>query len=44
VPQLSIPRLLPERTGVPGVLTNRLVGEISHSQRQQEELIPEIIR
>jgi hypothetical protein len=31
VPQLSIPEFLPERTGLPGVLTHRLAGGTSHS-------------
>ena len=44
VPQLSIPKFLPERTGLPGVLTHRLAGGTSHSQRQQDQLTPEITR
>ena len=43
VPQLSIPKFL-KRTGLPGVLTYRRAGRTSHSQRQQEQLIPEITR
>ena len=35
-PQLSIPKFLLERTGLPGGLTQRLVGQTSHSQRQQD--------
>jgi hypothetical protein len=34
VPQLSIPKFLSERTGLPGVLTHRLAGGTSQSQRQ----------
>jgi chromosome segregation ATPase len=44
VPQLSIPKFLPERTGLPGVLTHRLTGGTNHSQRQQDQLTPEITR
>jgi hypothetical protein len=44
VPQLSIPKFLPKRTGLPGVLTHRLAGGTSHNQRQQNQLIPQIIR
>jgi hypothetical protein len=44
VPQLSIPKFLLERTGLPGVLTHRLAGEKSHSQRQQDQLTLEITR
>jgi hypothetical protein len=36
VPQLSIPKFFPERTGLLGVLTQRLAGQKSHSQRQQD--------
>jgi hypothetical protein len=36
VPQLSIPKSLQERTGLPEVLTHRLAGGTSHSQRQQD--------
>jgi hypothetical protein len=35
VTQISIPKFLPERTGLPEVLTHRLAGGTSHSQRQQ---------
>jgi hypothetical protein len=42
VPQLSIPNFLPERTDLPGVLTHRLAGGISQSQRQQNQLTQEI--
>ena len=31
VPQLSIPKFLPERTGLQGILAHRLAGEASHS-------------
>jgi hypothetical protein len=41
---LSISKLLPERTGLPGVLTHKLAGGTSHSQRQQDQLTPEITR
>jgi hypothetical protein len=30
VPQLSIPKFLPERTGLPGVLTHRIARRTSH--------------
>ena len=33
VPKMSIPKFLQERTGLPGVLTHRLAGGTSHSQR-----------
>jgi hypothetical protein len=36
VPQLSIPKFLPERTGLQGVLIYRLAGETIHRQRQQD--------
>jgi hypothetical protein len=42
--QLSILKFLPERTGLPGVLTYRLPGGTSHSQRQQDQLTTEITR
>ena len=42
VPQLSIPKFLLERTGLPGVLTYRLAGQTSHNQRQLDQLRPEI--
>lgn len=44
VPRLSIPNVLLERTGLPGVLTGKLAGRTSHSQRQQNQLTPEISR
>jgi hypothetical protein len=44
VPQFSIPKFLLGRTGIPGVLTHRLTRERSHSQRQQDQLTPEITR
>jgi hypothetical protein len=44
VPQLFIHKFLPERTGLPEVLTHRLIGGKSHSQRQQDQLTPEITR
>ena len=44
VPQLSIPQFLPERASLPGVLTHRLAGGTSHSQRQQDQLKPEMTR
>lgn len=44
VPQLSIPKFLPKRIGLQGVLTHRLAEETSHSQRQHDQLIPEITR
>jgi hypothetical protein len=44
VPYLSIPKFLPERDGLPGVLTHTLSGGTSHSQRQQNQLTPEITR
>jgi hypothetical protein len=34
VPQHLIPKFLPERTDLPGGLTQTLAGETSHSQRQ----------
>jgi hypothetical protein len=43
-PHLSIPKFLQETTGLPGVLTHRLVRGTSHSQRQQNHLTPEITR
>ena len=42
--KLSIPKFLLEITGLPIVLTWRLAGRTSHSQRQQDQLIPEISR
>jgi hypothetical protein len=44
VPQLSIPKFLQEKIGLPGVLTNWLTGGTSHSQRQQDWLTPQITR
>jgi hypothetical protein len=44
VPQLSIPNYCQERAGLPGVLTHRLAGGTSHSQRQQDRITPEITR
>jgi hypothetical protein len=44
VPQLSISKFLLERTGLQGVLTHSFVGGTSHSQRQQDQLTPEITR
>jgi hypothetical protein len=44
VPQLSILKILLERTGLPGVLEHRLAGGTSHNQRQQDQLTPEITR
>jgi hypothetical protein len=35
VPQLSIPKLLPERIGITRILTYKLAEGTSHSQRQQ---------
>ena len=40
-PQQSIPKFLPERTGLPVILTHRLAGGISHSQRQKNQLTTE---
>jgi hypothetical protein len=44
VPQLSISTFLSERMGLPGVLIHRLTEGTSHSQRQQNQLTPEINR
>jgi hypothetical protein len=44
VTQLSIPKFLPETTDLTGVLTHRLAGGTSHSQRQQDQLTAEIVR
>jgi hypothetical protein len=44
MPQLSLPKFLPEKTGLSGVLTHRLAGGTSHRQRQQDQLTPEITR
>jgi hypothetical protein len=35
VPQFSRPKFIPEKTGLPGVLTDSLARGTSHSQRQQ---------
>jgi hypothetical protein len=43
-PQLFIPKFLSEIIGFPGVLKHRLTGGTSHSQRQQDQLTPEITR
>jgi hypothetical protein len=44
LPQFSIPKFLLERIGLPGVLTHKFAGGTSHSQRQQDQLTPEITR
>jgi hypothetical protein len=44
VPKFTIPKFLPERTGLPAELTHRLAGGTSHSQSQQDQLTPEISR
>jgi hypothetical protein len=44
VPQLSITKFLLERTGLPEILTHRLAGKTSNSQREQDQLTPEITR
>jgi hypothetical protein len=44
VTQFSVLKFLPERTGFPGVLTHRLPGGTSHSQRYRDQLTPEITR
>ena len=44
VPQLSIPKFLQERTGLPELLIHRLGGGKSHSKRQQDQLTPEITK
>ena len=44
VPQLYILKFLEEKTGLPGTLKHRLEGETDHSQRQQDQLTPEITR
>ena len=44
VPQLSIPKSHQERTGLPGVLTHRLTGGTSHSQRQKDQKTPQKTR
>jgi hypothetical protein len=40
----SIPKFFLERTGLPRVVTHRLAGGTSHSQRQQDQLTPQITR
>jgi hypothetical protein len=44
VPQLSIPKFHLKRDGLPGVLTHRLTRGKSHSQRQQDQLTPQITK
>jgi hypothetical protein len=44
VPQLPIHKFLLEKTGLLGVLTNRLTGGTSHSERQQDQLTADITR
>jgi hypothetical protein len=44
LPKLSIPKFLQERTGLSGVLKHGLARKKSHSQRQQDQLSPEITR
>jgi hypothetical protein len=44
MPQLSMLEFLPEGTGLPRVLTHRHAGGTSHSQRQQDQLKPEMTR
>lgn len=44
VPQLSLPKSHQERAGLPGVLTHRLIGGTSHSQKQHDQLTPQITR
>jgi hypothetical protein len=44
VPMLSITKFYLDRTGLSGVLTYRLVGGTSHSQRQQDKLTLQITR
>jgi hypothetical protein len=44
VPQLSISKFLLERTVLPGVVTRKLSGHTSHSQRQQDQLTLELTR
>jgi hypothetical protein len=39
---MSIFKFLLERNGLLGVLTHRFAGRASHSQRQQDQLTPEI--
>jgi len=42
VPQLSVSKSRWERAGLPGVLTHGFIGGTSHSQRQQDQLTPQI--
>jgi hypothetical protein len=42
--QLSIPKFLTERTSLPQILTHRLAGGTSQSQRQQDQLTSKITR
>jgi hypothetical protein len=42
VPQLSIPKFCQNRADLPGVLTHGLTGQTSYSQRQQDQLTPQI--
>jgi hypothetical protein len=42
--QFFIPKFLTERISHPGVLTQRLAGGTSHSQRLQDQLTSEITR
>jgi hypothetical protein len=44
VPQFSIPKFLLEITGLTGLLTHRLAGGTSNSQREQDQLTEEITR
>ena len=44
VPQLSIPKFLLERIGLPRLWIPRLAGGTSHIQGQQDQLTPEIKR
>jgi hypothetical protein len=44
MPQLSMSKFLKEKTGLPRVLTYRLAGGTSYSQRQEYQLKPEITR
>jgi hypothetical protein len=44
VPELSIPKILLERSGFIGVRIHRLAEGISHIQRLQDQLTPEITR
>jgi hypothetical protein len=44
VPQLFVHKFHPERAGLSRVLTHRLAGGISHSQRKQDQLTPQITK